>query len=287
MKIKIFVIVLLIGVTACSPLSSENNGQIMAKVEEATPYPTYTPFPTYTFQPTYTAYPSFTPFPTSSPTITFTPTPEFTPTNTVTPTETATPTLTPTPFNVSGCVSFSFPAGLDADYEGIRAQLEGYVGKCVRFFFERTEFLGSYTDYLKGDDLVYSVEVKVVKDDFTPPETSKPKVYGRVWGILEAPKNRKDPYVLQLRKSEIFADNQLPIEEGRYLVGESAEISPGLWKSGASPTWTGECYWAIINPSTGNIKQNHFGIGGMTVRLSGGDLFETNEKCSDWYYIGP
>lgn len=165
--------------------------------------------------------------------------------------------------------------------------MEPFVGKCVALYYRKDPYSGS-DDYLLGSDLVYAAEVTIITDEATPSDTLISEDYAKVWGILEAATDIGEPWGLRLRKVENYQKNQMPIEDdGNYTVGKDGDMSPGTWKSGADPTWGSDCYWARINQSTGNIIQNHFGVGGITVRLSEGDIFETNNDCTTWFFINP
>lgn len=250
-----------------------------------TPQPTDTPAPTDTPTPTHT--PTDTPTPSSTPTPSVTPTPSITPT----PTETATPTPTATPFNISQCVDFKLTrfAGLPGKID--EAELSSYGGQCIHSFYSKS-FGSIYLvpiDYLAHGN----INVELVKDnespDDAPSQVSSP--FGEVWGVFEhvpgAGFGESDGDIL-IRRLVEYPANQAPIAfSGLSAVGSASEMSPGQWKSALLPTETNSCYWARLSPSDGSIRDNHFGIGGMVIRVYEGDIFETNGDCGTWFYVGP
>lgn len=253
-------------------------GACVPKPEQIAPYveQTLASWPTQTAYPTYTPNPTFTPANTATAIIKI-----VTPTSTPTPEFTATPKPTLPPFNVANCVNFTLPSLPEADKDVFDGILRDLVGKCVKFYFDGDE-------YILGTDLVYMARIVIVADSETPPDVKRPDAFGEIWGMLDAPLKDGDAWRIRLRKASEYPKNQQPITgEGLYAVGTDKEISPGIWKSGVNPTWTSSCYWARINPTTGNIKANHFGVGGITVRVYEGEIFETNDDCLDWYYLGP
>jgi len=148
-----------------------------------------------------------------------------------------------------------------------------------------------YGDMATTNLMLYLNKLKVQTDKDTPPDVVPPKQYSSVWGILliagQPPENTQSD-VLLLRRVDILPANQAPIHmSGLYRVGKESEIAPGSWKSALLPTATDSCYWERTNPVTGDIIANHFGIGGVGIRLYEGEVFETNPDCLPWYYVGP
>lgn len=265
-KILLLCVLSLFLLAACAP-----------KPEQIEPYieQTLTALPTQTAYPTNTPYPTLTPPKTATAIIKI-----VTPTSTPTPEYTFTPKPTLPPFNIANCVNFTLPALPEADKDVFDGILKDLIGKCVKFYFDGDK-------YILGTDLVYMSRMVIVSDSETPTDAIRPNAFGIVWGILDAPLKEGDAWRLRLRKAVTYPKNQQPISgEGLYTVGKDKEIAPGRWKSGVNATWTSSCYWARINPETGNIKANHFGVGGITVTLYEGDIFETNDDCLDWYYVG-
>ncbi|NMC59137.1 MAG: hypothetical protein GYA51_07115 [Candidatus Methanofastidiosa archaeon] len=266
--ITIFVVVLLFG---CGP--NQSDIQLML-ADTISAIPSYTPYPTYTY------YPTQTPI-----IIIYTAT--VIPTATIIPT----PTTTPIPFNKSQCENISIPNySSEPDYQKeLREHLRMYEGQCVELFFEPWE--SKYgKSYMFGilSNYIDSFDIDLLTDTETPNDITIPSVFSIVWGILEVPENDSSPVKLTLRDVEEYPYNQQPIsEEGLYYVGKDSEMYPGVWKSANEPTWTNACYWARLNPSSGVIKANHFGIAGMTVRVYEGEIFETNDECVTWYFVKP
>lgn len=234
--------------------------------------------------------PTFTPTSINTPTVTPTPSITPTPTQTATATPTNTPPPTATPFNVSQCVDFvltRFP-GLPGKVD--EGELSSYDGKCIHSFYQKS--LGSI--YLVPIDHLNHGNIQVeFKKDAESPEGVRTAVsapYGEIWGIFEQDSNaglmESDGDIL-IRQLVEFAANQSPIISGLAEVGVEAEMAPGSWKSALLATETSDCYWARLNPSDGSIRDNHFGIGGMIIRVYEGDIFETNGECGTWFYIGP
>jgi hypothetical protein len=271
----LIMLVVIFTLFGCGPSESVIQTAI-AKTPSNTPYPTYTPNPSSTPYPTYTMLPTYTVPSTSTAIIKI-----VTMTNTPTPENTSTPTPTWAPFNQSGCIEFTFPSVTEADKKLFDEKLQALVGKCVKFFFDGKE-------YVLGTDLIYMSNASVIADDLTPPDMAVPDAYSIVWGILDEPSKKGGAWRIYLRKAEVFKDNQQPIfSADLYTVGVEGDMAPGAWKSGVHATWGSDCYWARINPNTGDIKDNHFGVGGTTVRVYEGDVFETNVDCLNWYYVGP
>ena len=239
---------------------------------------------------TFTPTPVHTSTSTSTPTITPTPTITSTPTRTPTSTPTVTPTPTATPFKLSQCVDFKLtrfpglPGKVDAE------ELKAYDGKCIHSYYEKS--LG--TIYLVPVDHLNhgNIGVTFKKDAETPEDVSAilSTTYGEVWGIFDQNQNaglmELDGNIL-LRNITEFEVNKSPKIEGLFAVGAGLDMAPGMWKSGMLPTDSDNCYWARLNPNNGSIRDNHFGIGGMTIRVYEGDIFETNGNCSPWFYVGP
>lgn len=212
-----------------------------------------------------------------------TPGPSPTPTLTLTPTITPTLTPTPTPFNVSRCEKLELPIPKTDNANPWKDSLPNFDGKCVQLIYE--PFIKSDKGVV-GFDYLLSFNVDFVIDYDTPEGVTKPKEYSYVWGIFEYVEYQN--YKLYLRRVEVLPNNQRSIwKEGLYTVGETAEMAPGLWKASTPPNWEDSCYWARINYDNGDIKANHFGTTGMTVRLYENEIFETNDNCPPWYYIGP
>lgn len=211
---------------------------------------------------------------------TYTPTPQPA---TVTPTasNTSTPTNTPKPFDISVCKNFSINLSGGLSDETILPQLANYSEKCVKFLY----MPGSHP--IMGFDYLLSFKAEIIKDSDTPSSVELPNVVSFVWGIFHYDQSSETSTVY-LRHIELIPSGKQPIQkEGLYTVGENGDISPGVWKSGLFSTDTDSCYWARINPSDGSIKDNHFGIGGVTITLYEGDVFETNEDCTPWFFVNP
>lgn len=221
-------------------------------------------------------------------TITFTPGPTPTPTITPSPTPTATFTPTATPFRVASCVDLLSVSNYwnieTSEYDDkLFPFYEKYNGKCVKFYYSGK--LGIFgTDY--GYLTLLKKMVTLELDEFSPTNVRKPFAnYYTMWGIWV--QKDKGKYQVLLRRVEEFPKQQQPIlEDGFYMVGDDFDVSPGQWKSVWAPGTQDDCYWARTNPDTGNIKDNHFGLAGIYVRLSSGDMFESN-RCAPWIFIKP
>jgi hypothetical protein len=144
------------------------------------------------------------------------------------------------------------------------------------------------TDYLNHGN----VKVELIVDGTSPPDAQARPAgrYGELWGIFEHIPNAgflQNKGRVRIRQLNLFPAEQAPVNVGLHAVGPDGNIAAGLWKSGQQSTDTNRCYWARLDPASGRIRQNHFGIAGMTVRLYSGDVFETNEYCTPWFYVGP
>ena len=256
--------------SSCGPTQEEIDlmlADTVAAIPTTTPYPTYTVYPTQT--PKIIIY-----------------TATIIPTQTITPT----PTNTPIPYNKSQCRTISVPKiNADADYEQeIRNTLNKYDGLCVRLYFEPWEYVDKTYNFGVLDNYLDSFDLDLTIDSETPTDIKIPNVFSKVWGVIHVPDNLDEVVSLAIRDVEEYPSNQQPInDDGLYEVGKNTEMYPGVWKSANDPTWTSECYWARINPSNGSIKDNHFGIAGMSVRVYEGDIFETNDECTSWYFVKP
>lgn len=115
--------------------------------------------------------------------------------------------------------------------------------------------------------------------------------FGEAWGLFDHIPGaglRENDAIFTIRRLVEYPENQGPIVgSGLFAVGSESEMSPGAWKSALLPTESSACYWARLNPDTGSIRDNHFGIGGVVVRVYEGDIFETNGRCGYWFYTGP
>jgi hypothetical protein len=223
---------------------------------------------------------------TPTPTPVNTPTPTNTPTITPTPTNTATPTPTPTPFSIARCRDLQIKLTATMTDEQIQTQFDSYHGQCVRLIFDP-----QYGDLATTDLMLYLTKLQLKEDAITPTGMKALEEYSSVWGIFLAagqPPDNTTSDILLLRRVDVLPKNQAVIhDEGLYSVGKDGEMAPGVWKSALLSTDTGSCYWARINPDTGSIKANHFGVGGVSVRVYEGEVFETNDSCTPWYYVSP
>lgn len=280
MKHISFLFVLLLA--ACSTAPSPAAIQI---TNSPLPISTETQIPTSTYTPTTTSTASLTAtntrWPTKTPTRTEIPSPTFTrtPKNTLLPTNTKSPTLTPVPFSKKGCVKFQFKYTQNTSQDEIGSQLMQYVNKCVQLIYYEHE---NEPPLFIGYDYFYSVKAHFIQH-YIPLAT--PKSSGTVWGILDIDGNTVN---LHLGIFEPFTPQQTPkVSPGTYTVDENGDMAPGLWKS-SIPNWRNDsCYWERLDPTTGEIRDNHFGIPGVTVRVYAGDVFNTKSKCGNWFYIGP
>jgi hypothetical protein len=302
-KTTLVCILLILSLSACAPspaaiaAAAQETISLYTPLPTQTDRPTYTPpatlrsWPTYTVVPTYTSYPTYTPIPTYTPwfifiTATFTPSPKYTATPIGTPTNTPTSTISPTPFSTVGCKKLLINLTTTTTDDQIDAQLNAYDGQCVILFY--LPHTGD-APTLIGFDFILDFKATIKVDNKNPyvKDFSNNTSYAKLWGIFTSKPNQ-DRSTLDLRKYEVQPKNQSPItQEGLYAVGATGEMAPGVWKSGQLSTWADDCYWARINPSTGAIKDNHFGIGGISIRVYEGDVFETNKNCLSWYYTGP
>ena len=265
-----FLILALCLLVACAPSPQAIETAIAQTQAAWTPVPTQTPQETI----------AVTVIVTKIVTPTFTSTPIFTATNTNTPTITSLPTLTPTPFGTSGCIDMEINITVPSDnYEAhLIEQRNTYDKKCVRLIYVPENGYYSPKSLVTVIGLSY-YRGEIKRDEYTPANVKSPTKYSYVWGIFQAPN------ILLLRRVEELPVNQYPIDEGLYNVGNDG-IAPGVWKSSYAPAETDSCYWARINPQTGAIRENHFGIAGMSVRVYDGDIYEI-EGCGSWFYIGP
>ncbi len=229
---------------------------------------------------TLTAWPSQTPYPTYTPfiqtkivTLTFTPGP------TSTPTPSPTPTKTPTPFNINACVPLIVNINTSSPPEQDQEEYLRYDGLCVKVFYDPS-FTGGgeYTA-----DFKWSIQAILLKDEQTPPNVNKPTQFSIVWGIFKVV---GEELFIHLRRVDVLPKNQVPVHNGMYIIGVNSDMYPGTWKSNLSATDTDSCYWERTNPTTGNIIDNHFGIGGMSVRVYEGELFQTDD-CGIWFFVNP
>jgi hypothetical protein len=60
-------------------------------------------------------------------------------------------------------------------------------------------------------------------------------------------------------------------------------VAAGVWRNDS----TGDgCYWAITSKS-GDIENNHYGLGGGTMYVPAtGYQVEMGKKCGTWTYLG-
>ena len=289
----VFAILVSIGLPIMATRIMDGDGpspQPTTVIVSSTPTITNTSSPTKTPEPTFTF--------TISTTSTITPTPSLSPTPTITPT----PTPTATPFGTSGCVNLkSHPdywnlwhensiTGDEAE-KSIQAYYDSFDGKCVKFF------AWNWTRVVTTDYLISLSRASLCIDNFTPRDVADATQmhsssyvddyrvannYSTAWGIWNVIESGE--YEVLLRRLAPFSTHQQPIiDDGIYNVGSESEIIPGQWKS-IIPSE--DCYWARINPSTGNIKQNHYGVGGIYVRLYEGDLFKSKD-CAPWVFVQP
>ncbi len=213
---------------------------------------------------------------------TFTPGPSPTPTITPTPTSSPTPTPSPTPFRVGNCLDFKLNYTATTTAENLIEQLKRFDGRCVKVLYIPGE--GKYT----VDMLLSNSNMGILTDKQSPPIPKNPAYIYGIYYMRGTEKNPDKNDKILLRRVDVLPSNQRPIlSEGRYTVGKDGQMSPGIWKSAQLPTDTDSCYWARLNPNSGDIRDNHFGIGGITVRIYAGDIFETNANCLPWVYLGP
>lgn len=201
----------------------------------------------------------------------------------ITPTasNTSTPISTSKPFDISICQNFFINTSGGLSDETILPQLANFSGKCIKFLYQP----GSHP--IMGFDYLLSIKGEVIRDSDTPSNIGLPNEISFVWGLFNYDEISKTS-TIRLRHVELISPIRQPIEnEGLYSVGENGDISPGVWKSGLFSTDTDSCYWARINSNDGSIKDNHFGIGGITITLYEGDVFETNEECTPWFFVNP
>jgi hypothetical protein len=213
--------------------------------------------------------------------VTMTNTPGPSPTPTITPTITSTATLTPTitPVNVSQCRRITFSVVGDSNPV---SQLHQYNSQCISMFFDPV------SDRALGFDYSYPIRIDISIDQTTYPDLQQPSQYGIIYGILDYPEGSNLYPTLNLFRIDPIPTNQRPVGgDILYNVGLNQRMSPGIWKSSLLPTDNDSCYWARMDPNTGDIRDNHFGLPGISVRLYEGDVFESTEDCGTWYYVGP
>lgn len=208
---------------------------------------------------------------------TFTPGPSATPTISLTPSRTASSTPTRTPVNVYNCRRITL--NLNGD---IHAQLSTYDGQCIAVFYNPTNQRSYGLDYSTPLRITYSLDL----DNY--PDTQNPNQYSVIYGVLNYPSNASgDPRMMIIRVDPL-PTNQRPVGgDLLYNVGANQRMAPGVWKSDLLPTANDSCYWSRLDPNTGDIRDNHFGLPGVSVRLYEGDVFESTEDCGTWYYVGP
>lgn len=212
---------------------------------------------------------------------TFTPGPTPTPTITPTPRPTATPTPSPTPFRVGNCSTLNITRSASTTSNDIERQLKKYHDRCVKILFVPGH--GKFTV-----NMSYAFRsLGVISDDQSPELPQEDAYLYGIFYLHNTAENPNDNNRILLRRADLIPPNKRPIfEDGLYTVGANAQMSPGTWKSALLPTDTDECYWARLNPNNGDIKANHFGIGGVTVHVYPGEVFKT-DGCSPWVYLGP
>jgi hypothetical protein len=200
-----------------------------------------------------------------------TPTITDTATSTPTPTNTATSTITPTPVNLAYC-------SLIQNANSFEENLESNVGKCYRFMWDPDR--GALEP-----GFVNAVSSRLKIDPLTPEDLEKPHEYSQVWGVLTL----EDGYpYFAIREVKEFDETKQPrfcskrYDDCLWEVG--VLMAPGSWKSSLSSTASDSCYWARVNKNSGSIISNHFGIGGVSVYLYEGEIFETTRDCGTWYY---
>jgi hypothetical protein len=213
--------------------------------------------------------------------VTVTNTPGPSPTPTITSTPTRTPTLTPTntPVNVSNCRRITFTASAASTP---MEQLRQYNGQCISMFYDPAE------ERAYGSDYFFAIRVNLNIDENQFPDLNYPSQYGFIYGVLDyVPEQNSMPQFNLVRFDQI-SQNQRPVHGELLLaVGVNERMAPGIWKSSSLPTDNDSCYWARMDPNTGDIRDNNFGLPGVSVRLYEGDVFESNEYCGTWYYVGP
>ncbi len=240
---------------------------------------------------------------TDIPTETNTPTETITviPTDTNTVTVTPTNTITPTPYDVSSCIDLpNHPDNWNLWFTAMTGDkrrsitnpfFDNFNGKCVRFFG------GSDIGFTSVDRFYLTVSFDLVIDEFTPVSAADATYiksssyvgdrlmlssYSAAWGIWNVIES--GDYEILLRGVEPNPYQQEPIpDDGLFNISAESEYSPGQWKS-IRPSE--DCYWARLNSSTGNIIQNHLGIGGIYINLQEGDLFES-KNCAPWVFVQP
>ena len=279
MKKVIALTLLVFLLTACAPSEASIQTAIAETQAVWTAIPTQTPAATIAIKIGVTRIVIVT--------ATYTSTPLNTPTVTNTSTATPSPTLSPTPFVVSGCrnMSYNIPVPNPNFVELLNERINSYDGKCVKLIYDPKEGYVSPENFLTvfaSNNFRVQKMLTITQDSETPAGVKAPTAYSVVWGVFKAPNE------LLIRRVDPLPKNQSPIHaEGLYTVGEDAQLAPGTWKSALAPTETDSCYWERTNPTTGDIKANHFGIGGISVRIYEGEIFQTDAECLPWYYVGP
>jgi len=280
--VSVFSCLILFGIISSIPSEKD----IANKIEETlTALPTQTPWiQEITKIVIVTETPTQGPSPT--PTMTFTPTITLTPTITPTQTLTSTPTLTPTPFNIYGCRDLKLNINQTTTNKQIQEMLNAFHGQCVRVIVDPIQ----YNLVATTDLLLYFNKLEIETDELSPSDVFPLNKYSSVYGIylIAGKNNDNDKDQLLIRRVDILPENQKPIHhEGMYLVGKDLEMAPGAWKSARLSTDTDSCYYERTNQTTGNIIQNHFGIAGISIRVYEGEIFQTDDECAPWIYIGP
>jgi len=169
--------------------------------------------------------------------------------------------------------------------EEMDKMISQYHNSCIKLLFDPKD------KSLNTTDLMVSFrKLDIIKDEISPTGVLPLSKYSYVYGIfiVGGMDNNNVSDKLLLRRVDLLPENQKPIHnEGTYRVGAEFQVSPGVWKSALLPTWSNSCYYERTSPLTGNIIDNHFGIGGLSIRLYEGEIFETNDDCTPWVFVGP
>lgn len=170
------------------------------------------------------------------------------------------------------------------NWEAVMTNPGDYQGQLIRAFTYSNED-EAYADYFMyspdyGERGVYCYLVADPNADESVQKLGKLK-WMWIYGVIIDPKNDK-PQVSIVHIDEIPA-TKLPKEDGLYEVG--VDIEPGPWKSGMSLTDTDSCYWARLDRN-GNIIDNYFGIGGITMNIGVNDGVIKFDGCGPMYYMG-
>jgi hypothetical protein len=192
-------------------------------------------------------------------------------------TPSATPTASPTPINL-----YAFQSLIN--WDDLRTNPGGYSGQLVRAFTQPADDLVTDGYFMFPPDYgPRGVYCYLIADQTADNTVQKFKTLEWMWIYAKIidPKNGK-PQLSVYHVEEIPAMEQ-PKSDGLYQV--NVDISPGQWKSGLELTDTDSCYWER-NDSNGNIIDNYFGIGGITMWVGSGDTVIQFDGCGYMFYLG-